>query len=142
MTKNEIINSIKFYLNKNTLDNFLEVIRDVNNYNRRLLIFDMYKNDDDFFNEYFKDACPATIVECISKGRYKFNEDYVCFESIYGWAISYSTANAIEYIREYIELILEEISNVVIRDGIYIQINDSYLKELITEYLEKCSEGR
>lgn len=118
--RQEIIDDIRDYLLENI--NVLEdVARDINSWDGSLEQFDVWENDEEFFNTFFGDR-PMEAVRASYYGDYKYMDEYVRFNG-YGNLESLSAYQFHEELREevdyIVELLVDKLDNLnIVDDGL------------------------
>lgn len=125
------IEKIKEFL-LNNLEEIKNVIAEVNNWNGSLVSFEVFDNDEYFFNDIFYGS-KYELVEKIANGSYRIEDDLVRFDC-YGDIESLNRREYEEELKENIDEIIEELIDCY-DDLVY------YYKELnISDELKKIIE--
>lgn len=108
-----------------TVEELMEMVQDVNNWDGRFDLIKVYENDEEFFDTFFPSS-PYELVQKISYGSYNFNDEYVRFDG-YGNLESLSSYEYEKEIEDYRYEILEAYKELVEENA----IDDwsEYLKE-------------
>ena len=133
MTTNKIMNAEKIEkIEKILMDDkelALDICREVNGWNGELDKFDIWENDEEFFNINFNDR-PMEAVRAVFYGNYKYNDDYVRFnaygniESLDQWELNKEVEI---YINEIIEAMIRNYSNINIYNDELIELIESII---------------
>ena len=127
---------IKEFLLNNS-EEIKNVIVEINNWNGSLANFEVYDNDEYFFEDIFY-GNRYDLVKKIINGDYRLEDDYVKFDC-YGDLKSLDEWEWKEELKENINEIIEELLDCyddLVRYYKKVNISDE-LKELIEEYLEE-----
>ena len=99
-------NEIREYLLNNE-ETLLEVVSELNSWNRCLDYLDFWENDEYFFNTFFNNN-PMEAARATYYGNYNYNDDYVKFND-YGNIDSYSEYEKNEEIKNNINDIIDNL---------------------------------
>ena len=133
MENNKIMNAEKIErIEKILMDDkelALDICKEVNGWNGELDKFDIWENDEEFFNINFNDR-PMEAVRAVFYGNYKYNDDYVRFnaygniESLDQWELNKEVEI---YIDEIIEAMIRNYSNINIYNDELIELIESII---------------
>ena len=129
MKKENLLNEIKGLL-LNDFNTLEDVVRELNSWNACLDYLDVYSNDEDFFEMFFKDK-PAELARAIYYGDFNYNDEYIKFNG-YG---NLETFSKYDY-EELLEENIEEITENLIEYAEYISIDSEELDDLLAQYFE------
>lgn len=130
------IEKIKEFLLNNS-EEIKNVIAEVNNWNGSLVGFEVFDNDEYFFDDIFYGS-KYELVEKIINGNYRLEDDLVRFDC-YGDLESLDEWEYEEELEENIDKIIEELLDCyddLVRCYKEVNISDE-LKKLIEDYLEE-----
>lgn len=133
MKKENLLNEIKGLL-LNDLDTLKDVVNELNGWNGCLDYLEVYENDEEFFNTFFKDR-PAELARTIYYGDFNYNDDYIKFNA-YG---NLETLDEYDY-EELLKENIEEITENLIEYVEYISIYNEELDNLLSQYFEEEEE--
>lgn len=126
----ELAYNVIFDGKEETFEGFVEAIRYVYHETGCLSDFVVYENDDDFFQENFKDNVFDVVRElCDHDCQYDIYSQYVKLDDYYN-LISYEISDLKEEYAQCFNVIFERIANCP--ECYYLL--DSYIVELIEEY--------
>ena len=129
MKKENLLNEIKGLL-LNDLETLKDVVSELNSWNACLDYLDVYSNDEDFFEMFFKDK-PAELARAIYYGDFNYNDNYIKFNG-YGNLKTFSEYGYEKLLKENIEEIIKCLIEYVESISIY----DEKLYELLSQYFE------
>lgn len=125
------IEKIKEFL-LNNLEEIKNVIAEVYNWNGSLVGFEVFDNDEYFFNDIFYGS-KYELVEKIANGSYRIEDDLVRFDC-YGDIESLNRREYEEELKENIDEIIEELI------GCYDDLTNYYKELNISDELKKIIE--
>ena len=122
------VDEIKNYLLDN-MDELKDVVVSLNSWNGSLERLDVYHNDEEFFNMYFREN-PMEAVRASYYGDYDYMEEFVRFDA-YGNLETLTEHQYEEELKDYID----EIVDLLIKYQAYVDYSDE-----LGELLEKLNE--
>ena len=142
MTTNKIMNAEKIErIEKILLENrelALDICREVNLWNGELDNFDVWENDDEFFNINFSDN-PMEAVRAVYYGNYNYNDEYIRvnaygnIDSLDQWELEKEVEI---YINDIIEAMIRNYSHISIYNDELIELIESIISDEIIDTLE------
>ena len=129
MKKEMLLNEIKELL-LNDMDTLRDVVRELNSWNACLDYLDVYENDEEFFDIFFKGR-PAEVARAIYYGDFNYNDEYIKFNA-YGKLKTLSEYDYEELLKENVE----EVIDCLIEYVEHIYIANGQLDDLLSQYFE------
>ena len=129
MKKEILLNEIKELL-LNDMDTLRDVVRELNSWNACLDYLDVYENDEEFFDIFFKGR-PAEVARAIYYGDFNYNDEYIKFNA-YGKLKTLSEYDYEELLKENVE----EVIDCLIEYVEHISIDNEELDDLLSQYFE------
>lgn len=91
-----------------SLDDKLDIIQTINSYDNSLGYLNYYKNDQWFYDEFYKDNPYQLACDIQHSSNYNFNDDYI-FIDVYGNLNTLTSDRLEDIINMYIDEILTEV---------------------------------
>lgn len=118
--KNRIRENVYNRLINGGSENFrslLDIIHEVNEIEGGLEAYEVWDNDEDFFEEFYTDS-PYELMEAIVDGKYDRYAEYVRIESEYQTLESWEESDLKEYYAEHFSEIFDKIAECYKNDDI------------------------